>query len=94
MEVESWQQCVRLLLVGAEHSLFAMHDFSNLIGAANILATVIKSSSEALTLPLHFIARVYDAEDLCRLQLGVRNVIMIVTIESVRDTIESVQSVK
>ena len=67
MELESWQQCVRLLLVGAEHNIFAMRDFCNLIGAANILAAVIKSGSESLTLPLHFIARVYDAEDLCTL---------------------------
>ena len=54
MEVESWQQCVRLLLVGAEHDLFAMHDFSNLIGAANILAAVIKSGSESLDSPSTF----------------------------------------
>ena len=67
MESESWQQCVRLLLVVAENDLFAMRDFCNLIGTANILAAVIKSGSEALTLPLHSIARVYDAEDLCTL---------------------------
>ena len=48
MELESWQQCVTLHLVGAEHDLYAMRDFCNLIGAANILAAVIKSGSESL----------------------------------------------
>ena len=73
MDLESWRQCVRLLLVGAEHDIFAMRDFCNLIGAANILAAanipaaVIKSGTESLTLPLHFIAGVYDTEDLCTL---------------------------
>ena len=51
MELESWQKCVRLLLVGAEHDLFAMR---NLIGVANILVAVIKSGSELLDSPSTF----------------------------------------